>query len=82
MFALLIESESAAVLLGLASMIEAAKPAKADCGSLGVGVDCGFRLAFLPAYGVEPDAREYKCECCGATKGAEEPSSHAPGLSP
>jgi hypothetical protein len=39
------------------------------------GEDMGFCLACgAEAYGVEPDARKYKCEDCGANKvyGAEE----------
>ncbi len=37
--------------------------------NLGFCVDCGEE-----AYGVEPDARDYECESCGARKvcGAEE----------
>lgn len=39
------------------------------------GDDMGFCLACgAEAYGVEPDARQYECECCGECKvyGAEE----------
>lgn len=42
----------------------------------------GFCLACgEEAYGVEPDARGYECECCGARKvyGAEELLFHVTG---
>lgn len=51
--------------LSFAKILKAAESGE----SVGFCVACGAK-----AYGVEPDARGYKCESCGASKvyGAEE----------
>ena len=51
--------------LSLARVMKAAESGE----SVGFCTACGAK-----AYGVEPDARKYECECCGAAKvyGAEE----------
>lgn len=50
------------------SLDEVMEAVEAD-DHLGFCLECGEQ-----AYGVEPDARKYECECCGANKvyGAEE----------